>query len=304
MNKRLRKSSRIICVVLALIFIVLLLPSCSFSMGSSSEKDYGQDIENIIKNAKLQYPKTNEDYYYNVYDSYIKITKYIGDKEVVIVPSKIDELPVYVIGDEAFEGASVKDIQISEGIYQIGASCFADCALLETVDMPESVTLVGDSAFDSCTSLKEIVFPENVSEISSSVCYQCSSLTSVKILATGPDSEINRSAFEYCESLETVYISEAVTSIASSAFSGIPETVVFSGCSGSAAAEYCAEHFYRYEVADIPEVTEEPTSEEIETEADGGSDSNAIVTLIIIAVVFVGLVAGTVVFVIIKQRRR
>ena len=304
MKNTFKKSCRIICAIMALVFIVLLFPSCSFSMGSASDKGQGQNIENVIKNAKLQYPKTNEDFYYNVYDSYIKITKYIGDKEVVIVPSKIDELPVYVIGDEAFEGTSVKDVRISEGIYQIGASCFEDCALLETVDMPESVTLVGDSAFYSCTSLKEIVFPENVSEISSSVCYQCFSLTSVKILATGRDSEINRSAFEDCESLEIVYISEAVTYIASSAFSDIPETVVFRGCSGSAAAEYCAEHFYRYEVADIPEVTEEFTSEVTETEPDGGSDGGSIVTLIIIAVVFVGLVAGTVIFVVIKQRRR
>jgi hypothetical protein len=78
------------------------------------------------------------------------------DHEVVI-PEKIDGMPVTEIGKNAFEGYNeFTSIIIPNSVTTIGESAFKRCSKLATITIPNSVTDIGDSAFESCIGLKNI----------------------------------------------------------------------------------------------------------------------------------------------------
>jgi hypothetical protein len=154
------------------------------------------------------------------------ITKYTGPGGRIIIPAKIQGLPVReigvnafvissltsvaipdgvtVIGDSAFFGASLASVTIPDSVTVIGNGAFYGCVSLASVTIPDGVTVIGNSAFSS-TDLKSVTIPDSVTEIGNSAFSVCSSLTSVAV----PDSVtvIGDWAFSTCSSLEQVTIS-------------------------------------------------------------------------------------------------
>ena len=105
----------------------------------------------------------NSNFDFTQKDEYIIITKYHGSASEVIIPDKIDGLPVCVIGESAFTHCkSLTSVSIPEGVTTIGNRAFAGCRSLTSVSIPESVTTIGNWAFDSCTPLTSVTIPEGV----------------------------------------------------------------------------------------------------------------------------------------------
>lgn len=77
------------------------------------------------------------------------ITGYTGQDETLVIPSKIDGLPVTAIGDNAFQSKHLKTVVVADGITKIGWFAFRDCPALVSVTLPSSVTVIGYSAFSS-----------------------------------------------------------------------------------------------------------------------------------------------------------
>lgn len=330
MNK---KIIRIIAVFMSLILILLLLPSCGIVISNTSDKKEEAEkikaIDKLIEESPLQYPAKNDLFCYNVYEGYVGITKYIGDSAEVVIPEKIEDLPVYTIKESAFEGASVTKVVISDGLVQIGENCFADCALLESVSLGKTIRRIGEYAFARCAALTQITIPAGVSTIPSDMCYECTSLKTVRILAENEESIVDSSAFGECTSLEHVYISGFVNEIYSDAFEGVPETVVFHGPKACAAAEYSAEYFFSYQVVEesIDDSDDQDASEQlpetpgdnnkVETEGDpsdaetenpseqvqGALNAGAVVKIVGLVVLIVAVIVGLIIFVI-KWRNR
>ena len=141
-------------------------------------------------------------------------------------------------------GEELFDLQIPEGVTNIGESAFEDCSSLTSVTIPDSVTSIGSSAFYGCSKLTSVTIPDSVTSIGDSTFYNCSGLTSVTI----PNSvtSIETWAFNGCSGLTSVTIPNSVTNIGSYAFSDcssltsvtIPNSVTsigsyaFRGCSG------------------------------------------------------------------------
>jgi hypothetical protein len=169
------------------------------------------------------------------------ITKYTGPGGRVIIPAKIQGLPVRVIGLEAFRDCtSLTSVTIPGSVTGIGNLAFRGCTSLTSVTIPGSVTRIGLGAFSNtnlasitipdsiteipygmfsgCTSLKSITIPDSVTRIVEFAFQDCTNLTSVTI----PDSVtvINYSAFEGCTSLVSVTIPDSVTEIGFKAFMG------------------------------------------------------------------------------------
>lgn len=132
-------------------------------------------------NETLQYPSSNKDFEYNVYETYIQITKYIGESNTVVFPSKIDELPVRIIGsdDEARvidrEKNPVTSIVIEPGIqiikngalscqgYMNEAGEILDLSgVLKSVSLPEGLLYIGSYAFYDCGGLTELKLPDSL----------------------------------------------------------------------------------------------------------------------------------------------
>lgn len=157
------------------------------------------------------------------------ITKYVESDTVVVIPSKINGIPVETIDHAAFERSAVTSVTIPDSVTFIGEAAFASCSNLTNISIPNSVTSIGLSAFENCTSLKSITLPSSLRNISMFLFHNCSQLTTIQI----PDSvlSIQDYAFGNCISLETIHIPVSVTSIGVYAFKGCPSsmTVTYSG---------------------------------------------------------------------------
>ena len=110
----------------------------------------------------------------------------------------------------------IKNVEIDEGVKNIGNYAFGYCIYLISITIPESVTSIGSYAFYTCSSLTSVTIPNSVTSIGSNAFCDCSNLTSITI----PNSvtSIGSFAFELCSSLRSVKIPNSVTSIENSVF--------------------------------------------------------------------------------------
>lgn len=157
------------------------------------------------------------------------ITGYGRTDTVVVIPAKINGIPVETIGRAAFYGSSVTSVTIPDSVTFISDLAFANCSNLTNISIPNSVTSIGSSAFEYCTSLKSITLPSSLRTISQALFFDCSQLTTIQI----PDSvsSILAYAFYNCRNLKTIRIPVSVTFIESYAFDGCPSsmTVTYPG---------------------------------------------------------------------------
>ncbi|MBQ7294983.1 MAG: fibronectin type III domain-containing protein [Clostridia bacterium] len=158
---------------------------------------------------------------------------YVGE---VVIPEKIDGVPVTIISDGAFYGAEdVTAVKLPASLKTIGNSAFEGCVTIEEIVIPDSVTSVGEGAFASCASLKSVSIGKGIDAISKGMFEGCSSLNGVIL----PDNikTIDEYAFSCCDSLETIAVYPHVTKVGNYAFYdcdslakiALPETITVIG---------------------------------------------------------------------------
>lgn len=118
----------------------------------------------LIGKETLQYPGKNDEYEYNVYETYVELREYLGEAPDVTVPETLENLPVKVVGGFLFN-TTIKHITLPEGIVVIKNSAFDNCENLETINIPESVIEIGSRAFYDCFSLQSLTIPKSVTTI-------------------------------------------------------------------------------------------------------------------------------------------
>ncbi len=169
-----------------------------------------------------------EDYTYTTNNGTISIANYTGSGGAVIIPDKINGLPVTGIVGYAFHGRSLTSITIPNSVTSIGGRAFSGCTSLTNITIPNNVTSIGEGAFESCTSLKAITV-NAVNAVYSSVdgvLFNKSQTTLIQCPGgkaggyTIPNSvtSIEGVAFSGCTSLTDLSIPNSVTSIGEGAF--------------------------------------------------------------------------------------
>ncbi len=128
---------------------------------------------------------------YSVIDDYVIIggTNSETAKNIVI-PEKINEIPVKEIARCAFE----------------------DNTVIETVFIPSSVEIINDDAFSGCSSLKNVTISEGVKHFGYRIFENCSSLESVKIPSTF-EKKASSGYFRGCTSLKEITVPENILGI-------------------------------------------------------------------------------------------
>src|SRR5579871_4181151 len=120
----------------------------------------------VLMAALCPLTTTAQDYLYVTNSSSITITKYLGSGGVVIIPEKINGLPVTSIGDNAFAGGSgLTTVTIPNTVTSIGSFAFDGCAGLSSITIPDGVTSIGAYAFKDCWSLANVAIPSSVTRI-------------------------------------------------------------------------------------------------------------------------------------------
>ena len=151
-------------------------------------------------------------YYVSQDETHIIIDGYIGKGGKVIVPSEIDNIPVTIIGKDAFEYFK-KNLYITlpDTIVEIDSSAFCNCSGLKAINIPDSVKTIGEMAFSNASSLTEIEIPGTVSTLPYGVFMSCEDLRTVT-LSPGITA-VEENAFSKCEKLEKVIIPTTVGKI-------------------------------------------------------------------------------------------
>ena len=200
------------------------------------EKRYSEYLENSSLAFKNNVPAGADSFSYEKIGESIKITKYIGEDEIVVVPEAIEGLEVTDIGSGAFSGGSVRAVYIPDSVNVIEKGAFVECTGLSTlrlpfvgdggdnaflgyifgagitgenaVKVPQSLDMViiggevneiADEAFIGCKTLSAVVLPDSVTSVGNMAFYECADLCFVS-LGEGVQS-IGEYAFAYCSSL-------------------------------------------------------------------------------------------------------
>jgi hypothetical protein len=190
----------IACIVLSAGLVFTGLPFAGANSGNSKWQESAATGLMQVQAAQTTYDYTvgNSTYTYTILtDDTVKITKYKGTDESIVIPSEIDGKKVTVIGSSAFYGfKSLKNIEIPDGITSIENYAFCQCWSITSLSVPESVTSIGTGAFRFCGDLKEIKLPSNLTVLSDSLF--------------GADANLEYITFGDAEKTDTVIIPETV----------------------------------------------------------------------------------------------
>ncbi len=146
----------------------------------------------------------------------LSIHFYTGDDLMVEVPRSIDGMPVRKIESYAFYGTQVKDVIIAEGVTDIGAESFYNCAL-ESLQLPSTLEDVGMGAFRYCKDLRSVQIPAGA-ELGEYMFYGCTSLCEISLPSDAK--EIAKGMFAYCTSLKNIKLPQNLQEIGAYAFYG------------------------------------------------------------------------------------
>lgn len=146
----------------------------------------------------------------------IRITGYNGfDTKRVVIPQKIDGLPVTSIGEKAFINATFSEIIIPKTLKAILTEAFKGCKNLQHISLPEGLLYLGDSCFNDC-GIEDLKCPKSIKTIPSFCFSDCKLLhrfydgRNIKTLECG--------AFKNCESLTHFQFSETLEEINNDCF--------------------------------------------------------------------------------------
>lgn len=207
-----------IALILLVCLLCLSLCSCENLLQKAKSAVTGEEIPEMPADyvATLE----NETYSYELYKTYVKITKYLGEETEVNVPDKIDDLPVTVIGSLCFHdtAAKVTSVNIPSSVTLIDESAFYLAESLVSIVIPDTVTEIGSRAFAWCNALETVVIGAGIAEIPEYCFNHCSSLINVQI--PSGVTKIGLRAFSYCDKLEEVTIPMNVTAVGERAFVG------------------------------------------------------------------------------------
>ena len=94
---------------------------------------------------------------------------------------------------------SLRSVQISNSVTEIGNGCFGDCKNLETLRIGNNVKKIGDFVCNFCKSLSDFTIPNSVEEIGGHAFEYCDEL--MEIVIPGSVQYVGSHAFAYCRSL-------------------------------------------------------------------------------------------------------
>jgi hypothetical protein len=138
----------------------------------------------------------------------ITITKYVGKITNLIIPSQINDIPVTVIGKDAFSFSTVSSVKLPDTLKIIEDQAFWYSSIT-ALAIPQGVTHIGRQAFSFCKGLTEVAIPRSMQSIKEFAFMDCPLLTTITVHKEA-DMQVGYGAFDKCPNLDAV--SKAVLS--------------------------------------------------------------------------------------------
>jgi hypothetical protein len=127
---------------------------------------------------------------------YIRINKYTGSVTKLIIPDKINNLPVREIGSGAFTYSPVSSVTLPSTLTTIDDTAFWYSGIVNLV-IPEGVTFIGKQAFSYCPALVKLSLPASLKTVKEFAFMGCPKLSSVSI-NQDCDMSLGYGAFQGC----------------------------------------------------------------------------------------------------------
>lgn len=164
-----------------LLSVVVLMGNMNMSLIQNVESEEVQeemavDNELTTEDGRFKYKITTE-VVDGKADTYVTITGYLTEEEIVKIPDEIDGITVGFIGfqcDGDFSYDNLQQVILPERLISIGGNVFSDSPLT-SIDLPSTLKEIRDGAFRG-SSLESISFPESL-EIIDSWAFQESNLS-------------------------------------------------------------------------------------------------------------------------------
>lgn len=219
--------------------------------GLEGAKELPKEVQKAIDEHSL---KNVWSYYVREETNSVEIRGYHGDEVDVVVPDRIDGMPVteVIFGAFCYDCENITSVFIPESVVYIGSDVFLGSYKLTNIqissdnpvyasedgilynrekteliccprgkqgkitDLPESIESIHDYAFQYC-DLTEIGLPENIKTIGENAFEGCTYLKRIEI----PESvcSIEKETFAWCCNLESIHIPQSVSRIGEAAFS-------------------------------------------------------------------------------------
>lgn len=182
-------------IILSLLLLISTLNFISCKKDDiSNEKD-----QNTVENNSLFVIENN-------------ILKGITDKNnsSVVLPSNIKE-----IANNVFEGSSITEIILNEGIETIGDACFLN-SQIKNINFPSSLKHIGKAAFQDCTQLEKADLSKTAVEILSEGLFFDSGLKEISLPSNLK--EISNEVFCGTNNLHNIQIGKSTVIIGNKAF--------------------------------------------------------------------------------------
>ena len=164
--------NRVLSILLALCFVVTLLPAAAFADSEPVSGTLGDNITWVFDNGTLTVSGN-------------------GEMEDCTWGAPWMEL-----------SDPITKVVITKGVTSVGAGAFYCCTGLKTVVLPEGIKTIDDYAFSNCTALESVTFPGSLKSIGFCAFLNCTSLKSITI--PSGVTEIGSGAFAYCTGLESI----------------------------------------------------------------------------------------------------
>lgn len=166
-----KKHNRIIAGVMAL--------SIAFVGGAIIGQGYNISPALMTANAVEKYGDLT--YVVND-DNTITITGCNTTATEVDIPSKINGIPVTIIGERAFALCkNLTSITIPNSVVSFDEFAFNSSGLT-SIEIPNSVTSIGLNVFAGCSNLVSITIPDNITNIYAGAFFGCTNLKEITIL--------------------------------------------------------------------------------------------------------------------------
>ena len=245
-----KKSRKILSVLLALIMMISIVPLSSVTASAETSGTCGENVTWSYNTSTqtLTISGAGPMKGYNSYGSE-PWNEYRDSIKKVVVSNGVTKIgnfafyccknlvtatlpnSIIIIGDCAFSGCvSLSSFTIPNGVKYIGVRAFANCDSLTSIVIPDSVLQFGEgganptsNTFRDCDNLTSVTIGKGLEVIGPYAFSSCDKLTNV-VISEGT-TEISEYAFADCISLKTVYLPKSLTKIYGYAFDGCSKIV-------------------------------------------------------------------------------
>lgn len=211
--------------IISIIIIVVALAAVAFDIGRFTKKVKADKDDNGAETGDTVRTLTDGNFTYEITQKEeLKLIRYSGKDETVVIPDNVSGRPVTVIGVLAFNSAkTIKSLSIPATVRRIDKMAFFSCSAIDKIIIPAGVEEIGSSAFRNCTSVESISF-DNAKALKSIGDFAFASCRKIRALEL-PDGlkYVGEGAFSNCIELRSVVTDRALEEIGEAAFSGCVE---------------------------------------------------------------------------------